>query len=112
MKRRKRLRKKLHRRHLDWIVADVSNDPEWRERLLAAAPAESLEITAGPTRSSNRLIRWWGLRYRVAVADRIGPKTAVLVFWASEFPVVNSDSIIFSMADLSLTVEGKTIEPL
>jgi len=44
MRRRKRLRKKLHHRFLDFVVGDISMAPDWRTKLLAAGLDESFEI--------------------------------------------------------------------
>jgi hypothetical protein len=67
---KRRLRKKLHRRHLFEVVADVSQVANWRRRLITD-PGETCEIDSHHCdhlpMSLARVIRRYGLRYRVRV---------------------------------------------
>jgi hypothetical protein len=50
-----------------------------------------------------RLIRGHGLRYWVKVGRMVAPATAVVVYWADEFPSIRDEAVIFSAAELGLT---------
>jgi hypothetical protein len=43
------------------------------------------------------------LRYFITVVRRIAPETAVVAYWAEEFPTVRDTAVIFSLADLDMT---------
>jgi hypothetical protein len=50
-----------------------------------------------------RLVQGHGLRYWVTVVRELAAATAVVVYWAEEFPSVRDEAVIFSMADLGHT---------
>lgn len=98
MRRRKRLRKKLHRKFLTTVCAYVVTfDDDLRRRLLASEPGTPLRIGSGCSRGIGRLMRRWGLSYWVAVARKLSPVDAVVIFWAEEFLVVQDEAFIFSL---------------
>ena len=104
MRRRKRLRKKLHRLHLTTVCAwVVTFDDELRQRLLDAAPGKPFPVLGGSHIGIQRLIRRWGLRYCIALRRRLASRTATVVYWAQEFPNVRDEAVIFSVEDLGLT---------
>ena len=101
---RRRLRKKLHRRHLTEVCAwVVTFDDELRERLLRSEPGTPFRIEGSCAGWVERLVRGKRLRYRVAVARKLGPATAAVFYWAEEFPSVRDEALIFSAEDLGLT---------
>jgi hypothetical protein len=102
---RRRLRKKLHRRHLNFLCADsVTFDDSLRRRLLEAEPGVPFRVAGRPGYFSARVIAGLGLRYSVAVLRKVAPKTAVVMFWADEFPTVRDTAVIFALKDLGLTM--------
>ena len=108
---RKRLRKKRHREFLTAVCAYVVTfDTALRERLLSAAPGVPFPINSDCTASMGRLMRGYGLRYRVAVAHKLAPATAVVTYWSEEFPSVRDRAVIFSVAELGLASDLVTAE--
>jgi hypothetical protein len=101
---RKRLRKNRHREHLTTVCAYVVTfDDGLRARLLQSEPGTPFQIEGRCNPGMQRLIQGHGLRYWVTVARKLGPATAVVVYWAEEFPSVRDEAVIFSAADLGLT---------
>ena len=101
---RKRLLKKRHREFLTTVGAYVVTfDDGLRDRLLQSEPGTPFEIDGSCSPGMRRLIQGNRLRYWVTVARKLGPKTAVVVYWATEFPSVRDEAVIFSAADLGLT---------
>ncbi|ODA34963.1 hypothetical protein A6X21_04820 [Planctopirus hydrillae] len=49
-----------------------------------------------------RLIQRLRLRYWVAVACKLGPATAIVVYWAELCNSIRDEAVIFSAADLGL----------
>jgi hypothetical protein len=91
MRRRKRLRKKLHRIHLYDVRYEISLSNEWRDRLFASTG--SLEIGARHIRNQRlrRAIRRYDLHYLVQTRPpQAGPSNSAslieLHFTAREFP--------------------------
>ena len=103
---RRRLRKKLHREYVTTVCAYVVTfDDELRQRLLEVAPGTAFPIEGRCSPSMQRLLRGRGLRYWVSVARRLAPATAVVVYWAEEFPSVRDEAVIFSLDALGLSRE-------
>jgi hypothetical protein len=101
---RKRWRKKRHRQFLTRVCADaVSSDAALRNRLLRSEPGTPFEIDGRYNEQVGRLMRGHGLRYWATVARRLGPSTAVVAYWAGEFPAVRDEAVFFSLADLGLS---------
>ena len=101
---RKRLRKKRHRGHLTTICAYVVTfDDGLRDRLLQSEPGTPFQIDGTCSPWVRELIHGDGLRYWVTVARKLAPATAVVVYWAEEFPFVRDEAVIFSASDLGLT---------
>jgi hypothetical protein len=101
---RKRLRKKRHREYLTTVCAYVVTfDDGLRDRLLRAEPGTQFQIDGSCSPGMRRLLEGHRLRYWVTVARKLGPATAVVVYWAEEFPSVRDEAVIFSAADLGLT---------
>jgi hypothetical protein len=101
---KRRLRKKLHRRYLFDVVADVSQLPHWRRRLFAAVDAvceiDALHCDHLPA-SLARTIRRHRLSYSVRVAnsaeavewrDEATAGWVIFRFGAREFPEVHASS--------------------
>ena len=102
---RKRLRKKRHREFLTTVCAYVVTfDDRLRARLLQSEPGTTLRIDGGCSPGMERFVRGHGLRYCVTVARKVAPATAVVVYWAEEFPAVRDEAVIFSATDLGLAV--------
>src|SRR5690348_1518836 len=100
---RRRLRKKLHREYLTTICAwVVTFDDELRQRLLEVEPGTPFRIAGGCTPWVDRLMRGRVLRYCIKVARKLAPATAIVVYWAEEFPAVQGEAVLFSDADLGL----------
>jgi len=100
---RKRLRKKLHRAYLTTICAwVVTFDDDLRQRLLKSEAGMPFRIAGGNTLWVRKLLRGRGLRYFVAVARKLSPETAVVAYWAEEFPTVRDEAVIFSSAEVLL----------
>jgi hypothetical protein len=120
MKRRKRLRKKLHRRFLDSVADAISMASEWRAKLFAAVPAmqfvaqkpaadtllegcirqteaESFEVHASSLPGLPRLIRRLALQYRVTVQCRFTETWASMEVWAAEFPEIKKEAMIYRL---------------
>jgi len=101
----RRLRKKQHREFLTTVCAYVVTfDDGLRERLLRSEPGTPFQIDGSCSPGMQRLIQGRGLRYWVTVARKLAPATAVVVYWAEEFPAVRDEAVIFSAADLGLAV--------
>ena len=101
---RKRLRKKRHREYLTTVCAYVVTfDDRLRDRLLQSEPGTPFQIEGSCSPGMWRLIQNHRLRYSVTVARKLGPATAVVVYWADEFPSVREQAVIFSAAELGLT---------
>jgi hypothetical protein len=101
---RKRLRKKRHREFLTTVCAYVVTfDDGLRDRLLRSEPGTPFPINSESTAIMKRLIRGHGLRYWVKVGRMVTPATAVVVYWADEFPSIRDEAVIFSAAELGLT---------
>jgi hypothetical protein len=101
---RKRLRKKRHRDHLLEVCGYVVTfDDGLLDQLLRPEPGTPFRVDGDCSAGIKRLIQAYGLRFWVAVARKLGPATAVVVFWAEEFPAVKDEALIFSAADLGLT---------
>ncbi len=101
---RRRLRKKLHREFLTTVCAYVVTfDDELRKRLLEVEPGMPFPIEGKCSPGMQRLLRGRGLRYAVTVARKLAPATAVVVYWAEEFPSVRDEAVIFSLDDLGLS---------
>jgi hypothetical protein len=101
---RRRLRKKWHREFLTTVCAYVVTfDDSLRQQLLKSEPGTPFRIDGGCSPGMKRLVRGHGLRYWVTVARKLAPATAVVVYWAEEFPSVRDDAVIFSADDLGLT---------
>lgn len=101
---RKRLRKKRHREYLTTVCAYVVTfDDGLRDRLLQSVTGTPFQIDGTVSAGMRRLIDNHRLRYWVTVARKLGPSTAIVVYWAEEFPSVRDEAIIFSAADLGLT---------
>jgi hypothetical protein len=101
MRRRKRLRKKVHRRYLTTVVGYLSAmDDSLRQRLLSSEAGEPFAIRVGSKLPIDRLIRRWGLNYWVRASRKLAAGTAVIAFWAAEFPEVWDEAVIFNRADL------------
>jgi hypothetical protein len=98
------LRKKRHREFLVTVCADaVTSDTALRDRLLRSKPGTPFPVEGGYSAWLGRLMRGLGLRYWVTIARKLGPSTAVVVYWAEEFPSVRDEAVIFSLADLGLS---------
>jgi|ERR1043165_1221919 hypothetical protein len=116
---RKRLRKKRHREYLVMVCAYVVTfDDGLRDRLLQSEPGTPFTIDGSCSPGMQRLIQAHQLRYWVTVAHKLGPVTAIVVYWAAEFPSVRDEAVIFSAADLNLKdliaqkrLEHKQAEP-
>lgn len=109
---RRRLRKKRHREFLTTVCAYVVTfDDGLRERLLSSVPGTPFRIDGGCSPGMGRIVRGRGLRYWVTVARKLVPATAVVVYWAEEFPAVRDEAVIFSAADLGLSPEQRHAEP-
>lgn len=94
---RKRLRKKRHREFLTTVCAYVAaTDVRLREALLASTPGTPFPIDGSCHRHMQRLIDRHRLKYEVALARRLSPGLAVVVYWAEEFPSVCDDAVLFS----------------
>src|SRR5262245_28112335 len=101
---RKRLRKKRHREYLTTVCAYVVTfDDGLRDRLLHSEPGTPFQIDGTCGSGMRRLIEGHRLRYWVTVVRKLGPATAVVVYWAEEFLSVSDEAGIFSAADLGLT---------
>ena len=97
------MRKKRHRQFLTTVCAYVvAFDDGLRARLLHYEPGTPFRIDGRCSPGILRLVEGRGLRYRVAVARKLAPATAVVVYWAEEFPAVRDEAVIFSAADLGL----------
>lgn len=104
---RRRLRKKRHRQFLDTVCAYVVTfDDDLRQRLLSTEPGTPFPIDGRCRPGMYRLVQRHGLRYWVTAARRLAPSTAVVVYWAEEFPSVRGDAVIFSVDDFGLTSRG------
>src|SRR5687767_15163818 len=101
---RRRLRKKLHQKYLDTVCVDAVTNGELRQRLLEGEPFTPFRVEGGDPRVQ-RLVRGRSLRYWAAVAQKLAPSTAVVIYWADEFPTVWNEAVIFSFADLG--IDGK-----
>lgn len=100
---RRRLRKKRHRAFLTTVCAYVVTfDDSLRQRLLQSEPMTPFQIDGRCSLGIHRLMRRHRLRYLIAVVSKLAPATAVVVYWAEEFPSVRDEAIIFSRDDLSL----------
>jgi hypothetical protein len=98
---RKRLRKKRHREFLTTVCAYVVTfDDGLRQRLLQCEPGTPFLIDGSCSPGMQRLVQGQALRYWVTVARKLAPATAVVVYWAEEFPSVRDEAVIFSAADL------------
>src|SRR5262249_11214208 len=105
MRRRKRLRKKLHHRYLTTVAGYlVGMDDGLRQRLVDSEPGPRVAIKSGFRPWIDRLLRRWGLRYWVAVAQKRAPRTAVVVFGAAGFPEVRDEAVMFDVSELGLTL--------
>lgn len=101
---RKRLRKKRHREYLTTVCAYVVTfDDGLRDQLLQSEQGTPFQIDGSCSPGMRRLIQGHRLRYWVTVARKLGLATAVVVYWAEEFPSVRDEAVIFSAADLGLT---------
>jgi hypothetical protein len=100
---RKRMRKKRHREFLTTVCAYVVTfDDGLRDRLLRSEAGTPFPIDSESTVIMRRLIRGHGLRYWVKVSHMVAPATAVVVYWANEFPSIRDEAVIFSAAELGL----------
>jgi len=98
---RRRLRKKLHREFLTIVCAYVATfDEELRQRLLHSEPGRPFRIDGSFSPGIQRLVRGRGLRYWITLAHKLAPASAVVVYWAEEFPAVRDEAVIFSAEDL------------
>jgi hypothetical protein len=98
------LRKKRHREFLVTVCAHALDaDVELRGRLLRSEPGTPLPVGGGYNQWAGRLIRRHRLRYWATAVRILGPSTAVVLFWAEEFPAVRDEAVIFSTADLGRT---------
>jgi hypothetical protein len=104
---RRRLRKKQHRQFLTTVCADVVTfDYSLRQRLLQSEPGTPFRIEGGCSPGAQRLVRRHRLRYWVTVVCKLAPATAIVVYWAEEFPSVHDEAVIFSMDDLGQARRG------
>jgi hypothetical protein len=102
---RRRLRKKRHREFLTTVCAYVVTfDEGLRQRLLQSEPGTPFRIDAGCSPGMQKLVRGHRLRYWVKVARKLAPATAIVVYWAEEFPSVCDEAVLFSAHDLGLTI--------
>jgi hypothetical protein len=93
-----------HREYLVTVCAYVVTfDDGLRNRLLRSEPGTRFRIDGSCSPGMQRLIQGHGLRYWVSVARKLGPATAVVTYWAEEFPSVRDEAVIFLAADLGLT---------
>src|SRR5262245_14718027 len=96
--------KEMHREYLltvcGYVVMFVDG---LRDRLLQSEPGTPFQIEGSCSPEMQRLIQTHGLRYRVTIARKLGPATAVVAYWAEEFPSVRDEALIFLAADLGLT---------
>jgi hypothetical protein len=100
---RRRLRKKRHRQYLTTVCAHaVTFDDDLRQRLLQSEPATPFRIEGSYIPGIQRLMHGHRLRYWVTVAKKLAPATAVVVYWAEEFPSVRDEAVIFSSEDIGL----------
>lgn len=102
---RRRLRKKRHRQFLTTVSAYVVTfDDGLRARLLQSEPGTPFRIDGVCSPGIQRLVRGNGLKYWVTVARKLAPATAVVAYWADEFPAIRDEAVIFSLADLGLAI--------
>jgi hypothetical protein len=93
-----------HREYLTTVCAYVVTfDDGLRARLLQSEPGTPLPINGSCSPGMRRLIQEHELRYWVTVARKLGPATAVVAYWAEDFPSLRDEVVIFSAADLGLT---------
>src|SRR5687768_13441203 len=98
---RRRLRKKVHRRHLTTVCAYVVTfDEGLRQRLLESEPGVPYRVDGLPGHRVCRLMGGLALRYSVTLVRKLAPSTAVVAYWADEFPTVRDEAVIFSREDL------------
>ncbi len=68
---KRRLDKRLHSKHLDEVILEVLDNPDWRDALLALAPPDEIAIdcaaVAGKANSAAYLIRRHSLSYVLSV---------------------------------------------
>jgi hypothetical protein len=103
---RRRLRERLHRQFLTTVCAYVVTfDDGLRQRLLDSEPGTPFRIEGACSPGIQRLVEGARLRFWVTVVRRLAASTAVVVFWAEEFPSIRDEGVIFSTADLDLTPE-------
>ena len=102
MRRRRRLRKKLHRRFLTTVCASiVSSDDELRQALLASEPGTLFKIDGASSQGIGKLMRHWDLVYWVTVVHRFSPTMAIVAYRAEQFPTVGDEAVIFALNDLA-----------
>jgi hypothetical protein len=102
---RKRLRKKQHREYISTICAYVATfDSELRDRLLRSNPGTPFRVEGTCNPRVVRMIRWHQLRYWITVRHKLSPQTAVVAYWAEEFPNIRDEAVIFATTDLRLNV--------
>jgi hypothetical protein len=96
-----RLRKKRHREYLTTVCAYVVTfDDGLRDRLLQSEAGTPFPIDGNCSPGMRRLIQRHHLHYWVTLARKIGPATAIVGYWAEEFPSVRDAAVIFSVNDL------------
>jgi hypothetical protein len=97
-------REELHREHLTTVCGYVVTfDDELRSQLLQSEPGTLFQIDGTCSPGIQRLIGDHDLRYDVTVVRKLGSATAVVAYWAQQFPSVRDEALIFSAADLGLT---------
>src|SRR5262249_30184784 len=105
---RLRLRKKRHREFLTTVCGYVVTfDDELRNHLLQSEPGTPYRVDGSCSPGTDRLIRRQSLRYWVMLSRKVAPATAMLVFWAEEFPSVREEAVIFSLIDLRIVSQGE-----
>jgi hypothetical protein len=111
MRRRKRLRKKLHRKYLTTVCGWVLTfDDSLRDQLLVSEAGTGFPIVLSRHRGMRRLMLRWTLRYSVAVIHQLAPQTATIAYWAQEFPAIKDEAVIFSTEDFK-SQAARTAEP-
>jgi hypothetical protein len=102
----RRLRKKLHRQYLatvcGWLV---TFDDQLRYKLLESEAGTPFRTEGCGNSTMRRFVRGRRLRYCVMVARKIAPATAVVVYWAEDFPTVRDEAVVFACSDLSLRID-------